>query len=480
MEEAGSKESSRRIREALRIELSQRFGQIEAINLAIQRDRGYLGKVCSGALSIQLDVLLQALEVMQIDVGRFFANALGTRVDNDSLLEDIERMGEVQASLGRLEKAAVQLELSEPSGSVPAMTDVEVMVTDFVALKGKEQRRRLGDTARYRHPAFASAYLEHLDQLRYDNPKEAGQNAAVVGARLVPRLPATRAELIALQLKAIGIYASVRRQQGQFATAARALRLALPLARRHGLQRTTAELLVRAACILSDHGRFGNAMDLLNEALTIYFDLDCELGLATVMLERGSMLYYLGQYRDSVAALKKTLRLLPDDSVRAKRLRLVAHQVLAHSYKGLNKLEQAEDTLRAALAMAEEVSRIRQASLLWDYGSIALDRESFVVAEEHLKQAADIFHRVEDPNCAMVSLDLTKALVAQGKALEAIAVATSMTRYLRLFRGNTVVDAAISQFTQTAITGKLSLEGIEKFQSKLQADLQKSIKKKDQ
>jgi hypothetical protein len=59
-----------------------------------------LNKVCRGELRIKVGVLLLALEVMGVDAGRFFANALGTRVENDVLLKDLERFGEIHHRLG--------------------------------------------------------------------------------------------------------------------------------------------------------------------------------------------------------------------------------------------------------------------------------------------------------------------------------------------------------------------------------------------
>lgn len=269
-----SEESARRIRRALRAELDGCWGQREAINRTIGHGPEYLSKVCRGVYPIKLDQLLSVLEYIGVDAGRFFADALSAGVANDALLGELERFGEIHRQLRAIEKATVQLELSEPLGPVPPPIDVEAMVARVVACKFREQRRRLSTAQKYRHPAFVAAYLEHLDALRYEDPKVAREITRVVALKLIPRLPGPRRERIALQLKAIGIFGSIHRQKASFATAARAIGFALTFARRHGLPATVADLLQRGAYVLSDHGRYQGMLELLDEALVIYLDLD--------------------------------------------------------------------------------------------------------------------------------------------------------------------------------------------------------------
>ncbi|MCP3915423.1 MAG: hypothetical protein GY711_07700, partial [bacterium] len=214
-------------------------------------------------------------------------NALGTRVANDALLEDLERFGEIDSRLAAIEKATVEIELTEPPCRALPAIDVEAMLAGVLACNGKEQRRRLGDTKRYRHPAFVAAYLEHLDDLRYDDPQQARLNVCVVAVKLIPKLPGPQRERIALQLKAIGVYAAVHRQKGEYATAARALRRALAAARAHGLKRTVGDLLQGAAYVLSAHGRYSDSMVLLDEALVIFYDLRSQAGRGRVQVDRG-------------------------------------------------------------------------------------------------------------------------------------------------------------------------------------------------
>ncbi len=468
-----SEECARRIRRALRAELDKRWGQLGAINAAIGHDNRYLTKVCLGVFPIRLDELLRALEIMAVDTGRFFANALGTPVDNDLLLEDLERLGEIDDRLEGIERATVQLELSEPLGPAPSIGDVEELVSEMVACNFREERRRLGNTQKYCHPAFAAAYLEHLDALRYDDRRAACRNAGVVAVKLIPRLPGSRRERIALQLKAIGIFASAHRQKEDCATAARAIRFALALARSHGLKQTSAELLQRGAYVLSGTGRYRDAMKLLDEALVIVFDLDSQAGLARVQVDRGSHLYYLGEYRDAIAILEHALTLLPGESGDAGRNRLVGHQVLGRCFYRLGDVERAETAVAKAVAHSESAGKLYRASLLWDHGVIALERRSYDVAEERLRAAFQLFERLKDSSKALVALDLTKTLVLRGRNLEAVGLAATTADYLATFRGNRVAEAAVSEVMRTVVEGRISLDVVESVQEKLRSELER-------
>ncbi len=463
-----SEESSRRIRRALRAELDRRWGQRRAINKVIGHGLDYLSKVCRGALPIKLDVLLVVLEFMGVDAGRFFAGALGASVANDWLLEDLERFGEIHRQLRDLEKATVQLEISEPLGLAPPLADADAILSDVLGCNLMEQRRRLRTAQKYCHPAFAAAYLEHLDDLRYDDPRIARDSARVVAVKLIPRLPGSQHDRIALQLKAIGIFASCHRQKGNFATAARALRLSLAFARRHRLPDTIADLLQRGAYVLSDHGRYTDALALLDEALVIFFDLDSDVGLGRVLVDRGTNLYCLGEYRDAVVAARRAQGLLLGESRRTSRNRLVAHQVLAHSFLKMGDLEAAEMETTQAVTESEKAGRLYRGYLLWDHGVIGLERRMYDLAEKRLREASRFLVRAGDRNQAMVTLDLTKALVAQSQTLEAVGMAVNTAEYLRTFRGNRITAAAASDLMQTAVEGRVSLAVIDRVQANLE------------
>ena len=211
-------------------------------------------------------------------------------------------------------------------------------------------------------------------------------------------------------------------------------------------------------------------MKLLDEALVIFFDLDSQEGLGSVLVDRGTHLYYLGEYHAAVAALQHALKFLLGESGRSSRSRLVAHQVLGRSFYSLGDLERADLAVVEAVAQSENAGLLYRASLLWDHGVIAMKCHSYDVAEERLTEASQLFERLKDSSKALVALDLTKTLEAQGRALEAVALAATTAEYLATFRGNRVAEAAVSELMHGVVKGRVSLDVIENVQDKLRAE----------
>ncbi|MCP3964440.1 MAG: hypothetical protein GY719_41965 [bacterium] len=462
-------ESTRRIRLALQAELyaSRRAKEVDA---GIGYSSGYLYKFCRGETTAQVGSFMQALELLDLDPGRFFANALSAPVSNDEMLREVEEIGEVDKRLVNLEKATTRLKSTPIAEGRLREVDAEALVAKMAGCRGVEQRRRLRQGQRYRQPAFAHAYLEHLDAFRYDDPKLAARNAEEVAVKMIHRLPVPRPERMALQLKALGVFGSAHRLVGGFSTAARAARIGLSHSRMHRLSRTTADLLQRGAYALSDHGRFAEAMKLLEEALVIYFDLDSQRGLGQVMVDRGLMLTYLGKHRASLTATRTALRLLPNTTPRDARNQLAALEVQGLAYKGLGDIENAEESLRLAVEKSDGLGEINRAKLLWQHGCLAFARKIFPVAEHHLRRAREVFDRVKGPEKALVSLDLAEVLVAQGDLATAAQLALTMARYLKTFSKNKMAQAGISEFMRIAVSGNLTLSCIGELRKKLETE----------
>ncbi len=151
-------------------------------------------------------------------------------------------------------------EMTEPPPADPRASATADDVADVAACSRKDQLRRLSVVPKYRNQVFARAYLEHLDELRYDDAELAARLATRLAVQLIPALPGPQEERLALQYLALGVFGSARRQKGEFASAARALRLPLELTRRAGLRADRGQLPLRAAYVLTDFGHFHRAL----------------------------------------------------------------------------------------------------------------------------------------------------------------------------------------------------------------------------
>ena len=121
-------------------------------------------------------------------------------------------------------------------------------------------------------------------------------------------------------------------------------------------------------------------------------------------------------------------------------------------------------------SLSEKTSLLYRASLIWDHGVIALKSHSYDVAEERLREASQLFERLKDGSWALVALDLTAALEAQGKSLEAVALAATTADYLATFPRNRVARAAVSELMGSVVRGRVSLDVVERVQEKLKPE----------
>lgn len=452
-----------RLRECLRSELRKRWGGIAEIEERVACSNGYLNKLSSGAHEFKLDLFLKTLEALEIDPRVFFSRALGIHPAPEDYLRELEDSTEVARPLARIDRATSLLETTVSGPPEPSANADARHVADLVKCSTREQHRRLRSTRRYRTHAFARAYLEHLDSMRYDNAMQAAKLVEKVATHLIPALPGPNRERIALQCRALGIFASAWRLKGRFATAAQAFRMALELSRRARCRAETADLLQRASYLLKDHGHFERSLSYLREALEIYVDLDCDSGIARTLVDRGMMFYYLGEYETTVDVLKQALRRLgasqnrETSSAGDQRNLFTAYQCLAYAYEQLGELEEAEDQLAKATTTAGLDHGIYWGKLRWLQGSLALARGDYRRSEELLRSASQVLSTQENPaQEALVAIDLVEALLAQERLDEACQLAASMARLLGSLHNNRLAKMATLQLVRAGLDGTLT------------------------
>ncbi len=445
-----------RLRECLRQELRKQWGGIAEIEERVSCSNGYLNKLSAGTHEFKLDLFLKTLEALEVDPREFFSRALGIQPVPEDYLRELEDDTEIDHSLARIGHATRQLETSEPAPPDAVATAGPRHAAELVQCSVREQNRRLRNTRRYRTHEFARAYLEHLDSLRYENAVQAAKLAEKVATHLIPALPGPQGKRLALQCTALGIFGSARRMKGRFGSAARAFRTALQLSRRERLRASTAALLQRASYLLKDFGYFDRALTYLREALEIYVDLDSRPGLAMTLVDRGMMLYYLGDYETTACVLEQALQKL--DATQTRHV-FTAYQCLAYSYEALGELEAAESWLAQATSVAGLDRGIYWGKLCWLRGALALKRGAYPQAESLLRSASQALSIQENPaQEAMVSIDLVEALLAQGRLVEACELATSMARLLEGVRGNRFAKMAVLQLVRAGLDGTLTRE----------------------
>lgn len=457
-------EAMERVLRALRSRLREHWGQIARIEAQIGKSRGYLSRTLRGSWPLPLDVLLRTLDVLGVVPGDFFGQALDIGRSPEASLAEIEE--ELPPSRHGTHELPAAGEVRGGAADPCSPEEAAVWVQEVSRLSPPEQRRRLRDNRRFRQARFATAYLDYLDALRYERPGEAQGLAAYVLRELVPRLPEEAPGLgpprRAVRCRALGVLGSCQRLRGEVPRAAGTIRRALAEARQYGLKETTADLLQRAAYVLSDRGRYQPALELLREAFEIYFDRNLGFALARSLVDRGIMMGYAGADGEAVEVLGRAYRELPEkaggafggrDALGRNREAVYHHLVMAHT--ALGQMEAAERWLREAAGRLGDDRHV-VARLSWQRGRLLLVRGESRRAEPELRKALEVFEEDRQAISELVRLDLLQALVGLGRGREALRLADEQASLARARRRTASADA-FSRLARAGREGRLTL-----------------------
>lgn len=471
-----AEEARERILTSLRRELRKKWGRLGGIAEEIGRSPSYLSKICTNTLPVTLERLLEILQALEVEPADFFGEALDIVMpEPDRLLQDIEGGGPIDRALPMLEVVAERLDgpvrASPPSVRSSRRLNWAALVDKMARCTLSEQRRRMRTAARYRHPSFVRPFLEYLDALRYDSPRDASRLTETVVRELLSTLDCEVEERLTFFCRALGIFGSAHRILGHYPTAARAQRMALVLARQHGLTMTVADLLQRSAYVLADHGEYQRALVILREALEIYFDHESAIGVGRVLYDRGYVFNYLGEHEAAITSLQRSLDYLQGESPLVRRNRLAAYLSLSCAYEELEDPDAAERWLKEAIDSFSDEGDLVRAHISWRYGLAAMAKEEYGEAVERLRSARQILDAKKSPiKAGIIALDLISSLLGSKQEKEAKELAMGMAEYLVFFRKDRAMEAALFEFVDAVSRGRLSQD--------LVAQLRKTLEKR--
>ena len=466
-----------RLRVALKSELQRNFGRIQEIERELSRSEGYLSKFCRGDISIPVDVLLDSLELLNTHPGRFFSRALGSSSDAYAGLRDMSD-DSPDKSLSRILKALDQMALdvaAEPSPDADRREQPDFQTTrkeadlaeDIQSCSGIEQRRRLKNAKRYRTTGFADLYVKYLIQLCYNEPRTAAKQAETVITDLLPNIEAGAVDRLNLALRAVSAWAFGYRMIGQFSQAAYAIQLSLRVAARFGLSRLEGELIRVGAYLLSDDGAFDEALTLLGRALVIFDELDLEVEVGKVQVQRGIVYNELGHDRAAFKAFKRALSKLPLESAN-DRYRSAAFHGLSRAARNAGELNEAELWQERYLeTLGPSASLYARGKALWEKGNLHYEKRDLKAAEKHFLEARDLLDACEASDIVLLCMDLTRVWLDQHRFSEAVELADGMACMLGTSQKNGLNEAALLEFIRAAHEGRLSLKLVEQIRPRL-------------
>ena len=219
--------------------------------------------------------------------------------------------------------------------------------------------------------------------------------------------------------------------------------------------------------MLSDCGRFRQALALLREALEIYFEREIRFGIGKTLVDRGIMYRYAGRDRDAVRALTRAMDFLPERGAGLDRNREALYHHLIQACSALGDHAAVDGFFAEAGRVLNGRSAVR-ARLLWQHGRVFFARGEQRAAELRLREACEVFDAEGDPERALAALDLALTLLAQGRPREARLVAREQLALLMSYRGRGLAEKSLHAFENATLAGRIEPTVIERLAGELQ------------
>lgn len=297
----------------------------------------------------------------------------------------------------------------------PPAASPEELVVELGRLPEEEQIRQVKHDPRFAHPAVIQALIQASHALRFQDPARMLQLAglALLAADACPVGAAGSEQKQAdLRSQARSQYGNALRVLGRF----REAEDALATARRYlkaGTHdpRLRARLCSQIASLRMAQRRFSEAIDLNEEAETVYSEIGDDHEIASTLVRKAISLLYGGEAEEAIRTLNRAIPLIEPD--RDPHLLLGACHNLVRCYIDLGRPEHAlsiySETRDLYKRSDDPLIRLRAA---WQEGLLLRDLGHLKAAETTLLEARQGF--VESNllyEAALVSLDLAAVYV---------------------------------------------------------------------
>ncbi len=278
-------------------------------------------------------------------------------------------------------------------------------------------------------------HLRRLDAHRYENAVEAARFARAdleqVAAGLRP---------LAQGVPLLAVYGSALRMTDRFNEAQQAVMAAIEAAESAGDESILGDLVQRLAYVVADRsGDYGRAL-LLAEKTLVYHVASGDMNAAgTAFVDRGLWQYKLGRYEEAIRSQRRALELLDDSE---HRNRFTAFQGLGLCHRELGDLDKAHEHTTYAAELAPRVGALMAAKLLRLRARIAIDRRRYATAEEHLREAIEVFEPASVDDAAVATVELVRVLRLLDRMGDAQETGKKMAQFIIPLQDRSVAAAA--------------------------------------
>lgn len=312
----------------------------------------------------------------------------------------------------------------DPDFGMPTPMGPDPLVVRLARKRIENRDAETGDL-----PALDHTWLDRMDQLRYDNPREVISQAeraiAFVSFADIPRT--------------LGIWASACRLCSRYDEALIALSFGLDMVREHGDKPAEIDLLQRASFVVASvSGNFWAALNLSERAAMLCIRSSSFTQLGRILVDQGIYLFSTDRMAESEAAFLRALELLDADE---RRHRVAALQGLGIFYRSQGNFEKALAYGKETASLVKD--KFEKGKLHWLNGCTLTDLKRWDEAHQSFDQAMGYLVETSPVDAALSTCDHIRSLLACGKTEEAQHRAVAMRRLLEPVGENLIAAAAI-------------------------------------
>jgi tetratricopeptide (TPR) repeat protein len=216
-------------------------------------------------------------------------------------------------------------------------------LAELYRLPEGEQLRRVSLGVRFADPDLVETLIGRCHAARYQSPKKMlhlGRLAHLAAEACTIQTVGCPERLADLQAQAWGFYGNAQRVCGNVPEAEEALAIAFrKLAEGSNSPRLKGVLMTQASALRILQSRFGEAIQLAEEAGIIFRDLGETQILARMMVQKAIALLYSGETERAAEILRQAMPLI--DQEEDPRLFLATHHNLARCYIDLDRPDEA-------------------------------------------------------------------------------------------------------------------------------------------
>jgi tetratricopeptide (TPR) repeat protein len=361
-----------------------------------------------------------------------------------------------------------------------AIETSELLLAELTSFPAEDRIHQVGLEGRFSTPGVIRSLIDRSHAVRYQDSDDAlhfAHLAQIAAEACSSEKTGSEMRLADLRTRAWGQYGNALRLCGQPRDAEEAFATARENRRQGtGDPMLRAWLLERMTPLVIFQGRFGDAMEMCEEAGLIYQELGESHLLASTMIQKAIAALYSGEAEQAVRALNQAIPLI-DDEADPHLLFAACHNLIC-CYIDLDRPDQALTLYNEARELYQEFKDpLLLLRATWQEGRLLRDLGHLRAAEIALLRARKGYQdRALPYEMALVLLDLAAVYVKLGLVEEVKRTVLTTVPIFHALRVKLETLAALLQLQQVADQEQQALALIRTLNSRIESLPKKSAR----